>query len=298
MRPKRSAPARRSPSSRSVRADLTNLDGLPSNDDLRGIVAARSEQGIRYLAVGDRRHGVVAAAGTPLLESGGTERELGPRRAQRKVVEGKGRLRVELRTNFRRWGEGGGGGGVADDRDRGRSGRGRAAARGRRSHVGDRHGRRARAARRRDRAGAARAAPPGRRARAASASAGSPASARCRPCSRTRSRTRSRRSRATRSCSSRCCPTARSRTRRPQRVVDEALRLEQLTKDLLAFVRTGELARAPADPAALARDAIRDLPGVTIDVARAPATWSARRGARARGRRRTSSTTRSRPGRR
>ncbi len=39
------------------------------------------------------------------------------------------------------------------------------------------------------------------------------------------------------------------------RVVDEAVRLERLTQDLLAFVRTGEITRAPVQLTALARDA-------------------------------------------
>jgi two-component system sensor histidine kinase HydH len=39
------------------------------------------------------------------------------------------------------------------------------------------------------------------------------------------------------------------------RVVDEAMRLEQLTNDLLQFVRTGTINRAPTDPTQLARDA-------------------------------------------
>jgi two-component system, NtrC family, sensor histidine kinase HydH len=39
-----------------------------------------------------------------------------------------------------------------------------------------------------------------------------------------------------------------------ERVVDEAVRLEKLTNDLLAFVRTGELKRTSADVGALVRD--------------------------------------------
>jgi two-component system, NtrC family, sensor histidine kinase HydH len=59
------------------------------------------------------------------------------------------------------------------------------------------------------------------------------------------------------------------------RVVDEAIRLEQLTNDLLQFVRTGTIQRAPVDPAALVRDAASSLAGdVTVDAAGAPATWS------------------------
>jgi two-component system sensor histidine kinase HydH len=40
-----------------------------------------------------------------------------------------------------------------------------------------------------------------------------------------------------------------------ERVVDEAVRLEKLTNDLLAFVRTGAIERKPTDVAALIRDA-------------------------------------------
>jgi two-component system sensor histidine kinase HydH len=57
------------------------------------------------------------------------------------------------------------------------------------------------------------------------------------------------------------------------RVVDEALRLEQLTTELLAFVRTGELARTAADPLALVREASASM-AVEIDGASAPSTWS------------------------
>jgi two-component system sensor histidine kinase HydH len=56
-----------------------------------------------------------------------------------------------------------------------------------------------------------------------------------------------------------------------ERVVDEARRLEQLTQDLLAFVRTGELARADTDVVELVRAAAGEIP-LELD---APAThWS------------------------
>ncbi len=72
------------------------------------------------------------------------------------------------------------------------------------------------------------------------------------------------------------------------RVVDEAIRLEQLTNDLLQFVRTGAIERTPIDPAALVREAAaavtdkvdttRDLASlaslVTIDTSAAPPLWS------------------------
>ena len=61
------------------------------------------------------------------------------------------------------------------------------------------------------------------------------------------------------------------------RVVDEAVRLEQLMRDLLAFVRTGAITRTPIAPGALARDVASSVGGpdvVTVDDSRAPAQWS------------------------
>jgi two-component system sensor histidine kinase HydH len=59
------------------------------------------------------------------------------------------------------------------------------------------------------------------------------------------------------------------------RVVDEAMRLEQLTNDLLQFVRTGTIQRTEVDPAALVSDAVASVAGeVTVDAAEAPPAWS------------------------
>jgi two-component system, NtrC family, sensor histidine kinase HydH len=62
------------------------------------------------------------------------------------------------------------------------------------------------------------------------------------------------------------------------RVVEEAVRLEALTNDLLEFVRTGELKRAPVDPAALLRDTAATIATDGPDDIRviadgAPASW-------------------------
>jgi two-component system sensor histidine kinase HydH len=66
-----------------------------------------------------------------------------------------------------------------------------------------------------------------------------------------------------------------------ERVVDEAVRLEQLTNDLLHFVRTGAIKRTPVDPGAIVREAAASVAStsahlgeVTIDTDRAPASWS------------------------
>ncbi|MBE7448239.1 MAG: HAMP domain-containing histidine kinase [Kofleriaceae bacterium] len=63
------------------------------------------------------------------------------------------------------------------------------------------------------------------------------------------------------------------------RVVDEAIRLEHLTNDLLDFARSGEIRIADADPAQLLRAAAGEAaPGpddarITIDDAGAPRSW-------------------------
>jgi two-component system sensor histidine kinase HydH len=70
-------------------------------------------------------------------------------------------------------------------------------------------------------------------------------------------------------------PTGDKPRSKADRVVDEAMRLEHLTNDLLQFVRTGAITRAPVDPARLVRDAAATVPGdILIDTAQAPSTWS------------------------
>ncbi|MBA3465282.1 MAG: HAMP domain-containing histidine kinase [Deltaproteobacteria bacterium] len=60
-----------------------------------------------------------------------------------------------------------------------------------------------------------------------------------------------------------------------ERVVEEAVRLEQLTNGLLNFVRTGAIHRVPVDPGAIVREAAASVPGdVTVETSAAPASWS------------------------
>ncbi len=68
---------------------------------------------------------------------------------------------------------------------------------------------------------------------------------------------------------------AKARTK-ARRVVDEAVRLEQLTNDLLQFVRTGAIRRTKVDPGALVREAAESVRGgeVVVDTDSAPAQWS------------------------
>jgi two-component system sensor histidine kinase HydH len=60
------------------------------------------------------------------------------------------------------------------------------------------------------------------------------------------------------------------------RVVDEAIRLERLTNDLLEFARTGRIERTPCAPAEVLHAAAAPLAGgrITIDDAGAPPRWS------------------------
>ena len=60
------------------------------------------------------------------------------------------------------------------------------------------------------------------------------------------------------------------------RVVDEAIRLERLTNDLLEFARTGRIERTPCDPRSILAAAAAPLDGarITIDDAGAPPRWS------------------------
>lgn len=61
-----------------------------------------------------------------------------------------------------------------------------------------------------------------------------------------------------------------------ERVVHEALRLENLTTDLLDFVRSGEIARRDVDPAEMLRASAEEVGETRFDIRtdRAPGTWS------------------------
>lgn len=70
-------------------------------------------------------------------------------------------------------------------------------------------------------------------------------------------------------------PEGRSRTK-AERVVKEALRLEDLTSSLLAFVRTGTIHREQTDPVAIVRAAAEEVDPrrIELDTGSAPTTWS------------------------
>jgi two-component system sensor histidine kinase HydH len=70
-------------------------------------------------------------------------------------------------------------------------------------------------------------------------------------------------------------PEGRSRSK-AERVVKEALRLEDLTSSLLAFVRTGTIERRETNPVAIVRAAAEEVDSrhIELDAQAAPPTWS------------------------
>jgi two-component system sensor histidine kinase HydH len=60
------------------------------------------------------------------------------------------------------------------------------------------------------------------------------------------------------------------------RVVKQAKRLEAVTSDLLTFVRSGTISRAPVDPVALMREVAETVGGQRVEIraSDAPASWS------------------------
>ncbi|MGE5185277.1 MAG: sensor histidine kinase [Acidobacteriota bacterium] len=86
-----------------VRADLADLGGPPSADDLQTIVHDRQKDGLRYLALVDNHGSVVAAAGAARVTQPATPPARGERPVQ--VTRVGDRVRIEMRAAFRRaWG--------------------------------------------------------------------------------------------------------------------------------------------------------------------------------------------------
>ena len=85
-----------------VRADLADLGALPTAEDLDAILRERTPQGLRYVAMVDPHGTVIASAGTPVGSLSSRAEHA------RALTHVGGRLRVELRAGFRRaWGSGG-----------------------------------------------------------------------------------------------------------------------------------------------------------------------------------------------
>lgn len=257
-----------------VRAELADLDAVPSTEELERILRDHEGQGLRYLAMLGANGEVIAAAGTPV---GGAPRqgELGRRRGARNGPEEiEGRLRMSVRA-FRRMKAGGrtpqfiveiepvqakalreastytlGIGVVAAlsllgvaivlvRRQARRHADERARERERRlAHLGE------------------MSAVLAHEIRNPLASLKGNAQLLVQMLAKTQQLGDKPRSKA-------------------ERVVDEAVRLEQLTNDLLLFVRTGALKRESVDAAALVQEAAASVPGeITVDTSGAPRSWS------------------------
>ncbi len=249
-----------------VRADLADLGGPPTEEDLAAILEAHAGEGLAYVATLDGRGRVLAAAGTSKVERPGR-----PARVGIHVDQVDGRARIETRAMFRRaWGPGRGAVWVAIEVEPAKARELRGAARqtlaigalGALVLLGV-AGWLVRAELRR------RALERERERERRLASLGEMSAVLAHEI---RNPLASLKGNAQLLAAS--LPEGEKPRAKAERVVDEAVRLEKLTQDLLAFVRTGALARTEVAPAALARDAVGGTEGVTIEDAEAPAAWS------------------------
>jgi two-component system, NtrC family, sensor histidine kinase HydH len=265
-----------------VRADLADLDGLPSSSELDTILHERRDEGLRYLAMveGRGRLDVVAAAGSPV--GTGSANILAPSRTVGcKIDEAFGRLRMELRS-LRRLKAGGrtprfmievepiqanqlrdaatltlGVGGLAA-----------VALLGVAFVLIRREARRQADAHARERE--RRLASLGEMSAVLAHEIRNPLAS----------------LKGNAQLLARMLPGGDKPRAKADRVVDEAMRLEQLTNDLLQFVRTGTISRTPVDPAELVREAAASVtgdppasgeaprPAVVLDTSQAPPRWS------------------------
>ena len=248
-----------------VRADLADLEGPASSADLASIVRDHAEEGLRYLALVDSRGTTVAEAGTPIGTGGG---EVIGR--NRRLQEIDGRLWIQARS-FRRMRDGGRAWRIVIELEPVQAsalresaaltlGIGALAAA---SLLGvaivlfRREARRNAEERKRERE--RRLASLGEMSAILAHEIKNPLAS----------------LKGNAQLLATMLPAGEKPRAKAERVVGEAVRLEQLTNDLLEFVRTGELKRAPPDPAALVREAAESVPGeVVVDTGAAPAAWS------------------------
>jgi two-component system sensor histidine kinase HydH len=248
-----------------VRADLADLEGPATSADLASIVRAHGEEGLRYLALVDNRGAVAAEAGKPVGTGAGEEIA-----RNRRLQEIGGRIRIQARA-LRRMRDGGRAWRIVIELEpvQAQALR-RSAARTR--FVGAlaaasllgvaivlvrREARRNAEERKRE-----------RERRLASLGEMSAVLAH-----EIRNPLASLKGNAQLLAS--MLPAGEKPRAKAERVVDEAVRLEQLTNDLLKFVRTGELQRAPTDPSALVREAAASVAAeVAVDTGAAPPVWS------------------------
>jgi two-component system sensor histidine kinase HydH len=246
-----------------IRADLADLEGPPSEADLQDMLKAHAEQGLRYLAMVEGKQ-VIAEAGATILD-----RDFPESRGQDRLQEVEGRLRLTVRR-FRRLRDGGRNWRVVVELEPVQATELRSAS----------------------------TATLGIGAIAAASLLGVAIVLVLREARRNaeeRARERERRLATLGEMSAvlaheiknplaslkgnaqllaAMLPAGEKPKAKAERVVDEAVRLEQLTNDLLRFVRTGEITREPIDPGALVREAAESIKGeVIVDVGAAPKTW-------------------------
>lgn len=247
-----------------VRADLADLEAVPSSDDLAMILREHADEGLRYIGMVEGRGRIVASAGSPVGDS--TEESRG-------IQEVGERVRLTLRA-FRRMKAGGRAAryvvevepvqaNALRDNATVTLGIGALAAA---SLLGvaivlvRREARRAREERERERE--RRLAHLGEMSAVLAHEIKNPLAS------------LKGNAQLLSQMLAKALPESEKPRSKADRIVDEAVRLETLTNDLLKFVRTGEIHRAPTDPAALVREAAQSVPGeVTVDTAMAPASW-------------------------
>jgi two-component system, NtrC family, sensor histidine kinase HydH len=248
-----------------VRAELADLDGPATSADLASLVREHAEEGLRYLALVDNRGNVAAEAGDPVGTGGG---EVISR--NRRVEEVGGRLRIQARA-FRRMRDGGRVWRILIELEPVQAsalresatltlGVGALAAA---SLLGvamvlvRREARRNAEERKRERE--RRLASLGEMSAILAHEIKNPLAS----------------LKGNAQLLAATLPAGEKPRAKAERVVDEAVRLEKLTNDLLKFVRTGELQRAPTDPGALVREAAASVAGeVAVDTGAAPSSWS------------------------
>lgn len=249
-----------------VRADLADLGGPPSAEDLAAIIQAHAGEGLAYLAMLDGRGRVRVSAGTPLLD----RPSRGSRAGLRAETAGD-RVAFEMRQPFRRaWGPGRGAIWVAMEIEPPKAKVLRSAAQ-RTLAIGALgalvllgfaawlvRAELMRRSRERERERERRLASLGEMSAVLAHEIRNPLAS----------------LKGNAQLLAASLPEGEKPRAKAERVVDEAVRLETLTQDLLAFVRTGSLARSEVAPGPLVREVAGGFDGVEIDDAGAPATWS------------------------
>ena len=249
-----------------VRADLADLGGPPDAGDLHDMLAEHAGEGVRYLAILDKRMQPLATAGTSVTQPGDDERA----GKNRRLALSHGRIRLELRAGFRRaWGSGAHAATWVVIEVEPVAAEGMATAATRTVWIGviaaltllgvalvlvRREIRRRDEQRARERE--KRLASLGEMSAVLAHEIKNPLAS----------------LKGNAQLLVAMLPDGEKPRAKAERVVDEALRLEKLTQDLLAFVRTGEIRKEAIDPVALVTEAAGDR--ATIEAAGAPAKWT------------------------